>query len=72
MNGSPCMVVAKVLQEWDSEPRTANTNGGGSEQPPLAERGETDLAEMTIETGDAAPKKQAACRLPFAVRKEIA
>ena len=37
-----------------------------------SEREETDLVEMTIETGDATPKKQAARRLPFAVRKEVA
>ena len=32
------------------------------------DRGEIDLVEMTIETGDAVPKKQAACRTPFAVK----
>ena len=36
------------------------------------DRGEIDLVEMTIETGDAVPKKQAVCRTPFAVRNEIA
>ena len=36
------------------------------------DRGETDLVEMTIETGDAVPKKQAVHRTPFAVRNEIA
>ena len=36
------------------------------------DRGETDLVEMTIETGDAVPKKQAARRTPFAVRHEVA
>ena len=37
-----------------------------------SDRGETDLMEMTIETGDAVPKKQAVRRTPFAVRHEIA
>ena len=36
------------------------------------ETGETDLIEMTIETGDADPKKQAQCRVPFSVRHEVA
>ena len=36
------------------------------------ERGETDLLIMEIETGEAAPKKQAPCRMPFAVRSEVA
>ena len=36
------------------------------------ERGETSLAEFTINTGDSAPKKQAARRIPYAARKEIA
>ena len=36
------------------------------------ERGETNLVEMTIETGDAVSKKQAVRRTPFAVRHEIA
>ena len=27
---------------------------------------------MTVETGDAVPRKQAACRVPFAVRLEVA
>ena len=36
------------------------------------DRGETDLIEMTIETGSAAPRKQAVRRTPFAVRHEIA
>ena len=36
------------------------------------ERGETDLVEFKIETGDASPKKQAARRIPFAARLEIA
>ena len=35
------------------------------------DRGETDLVEMTIETGDAVPKKQAVRRTPFAVRHKI-
>ena len=30
------------------------------------ERGETDLVEFKIDTGDASPKKQAARRIPFA------
>ena len=36
------------------------------------ERGETDLVELHIETGDALPRKQPVRRVPFAVRKEIA
>ena len=36
------------------------------------DRGETDLVEMTIETGDAVPKNEAACSTPFAVRHEVA
>lgn len=36
-----------------------------------AERGETDLVEMTIDTGDAPPKRQPLRRVPFAIRKEL-
>ena len=36
------------------------------------ERGETNLVEMEIHTGDATPLKQAARRMPFGVRKEVA
>jgi len=36
------------------------------------ERGETDLIQMEIDTGDACPKKQPARRMPFAVRQEVA
>jgi hypothetical protein len=36
------------------------------------ERGETDLIEMEIDTGDAAPKRQSPRRMPFAVRQEVA
>ena len=36
------------------------------------ERGETDLVEMDINTGEVAPTRQAARRLPFAVRQEVA
>ena len=36
------------------------------------ERGETDLVEFQIDTGDASPKKQPARRMPFAVRQEVA
>eukprot|EP00731_Ephydatia_muelleri_P007839 Em0004g177a len=36
------------------------------------ERGETDLVEMNIDTGEAAPTRQAVRRLPFAVRQEVA
>ena len=36
------------------------------------ERGETDLTEMTIETGDSTPKKQPVRRVPFALRQELA
>ena len=35
------------------------------------ERGETDLLEMEINTGDAPPKKQRPRHMPFAVRQEI-
>ena len=35
------------------------------------ERGETDLVEFRIDTGDATPKRQAARRIPFAARQEI-
>ena len=36
------------------------------------ERGETDLVQMTIETGDAVPRRQPVRRMPFAVRLEVA
>ena len=36
------------------------------------ERGETDLIQMEIETGDAYPKRQPAQRLPFTLRQEVA
>ena len=36
-----------------------------------SDRGEKDLVEMNIETGDATPRKQAARRLPFVVRQEV-
>ncbi len=36
------------------------------------ERGETDLVQLHIHTGDAAPKKQPVRRMPFAVRREVA
>ena len=36
------------------------------------ERGETDLTEMVIETGDSPPRKVPACRMPLAVRREVA
>ena len=36
------------------------------------ERGETDLTEMTIETGDSPPKRVPARRMPLAVRQEVA
>ena len=36
------------------------------------ERGETDLVEFKIDTGDTSPKKQAARRVPFAARQAIA
>ena len=36
------------------------------------ERGETDLLQLEIETGDATPIKQPVRRLPFAVRQEVA
>ena len=35
------------------------------------ERGETDLVEFNIDTGNAYPKKQAVRRVPFAARQEI-
>ena len=36
------------------------------------ERGETDLVELEIDTGDAVRKRQPSRRVPFAVRQEIA
>ena len=36
------------------------------------ERGETDLIELEMDTGNAAPRRQPPRRVPFAVRKEIA
>ena len=36
------------------------------------ERGETDLVEMEIHTGNEAPRRVAARRMPFAVRQEVA
>ena len=38
----------------------------------VGERGETDLVQMEIETGDVRPKKQPLRRMPFAARHEIA
>ena len=35
------------------------------------ERGETDLAEMEIQTGDASPRKVPARRMPLAVHQEV-
>ena len=35
------------------------------------ERGETDLMQFTIDTGDEVPRKQPARRIPFAVREEV-
>ncbi len=36
------------------------------------ERGETDLVQFEITTGDVTPQKQAVRRMPFAVRREVA
>ena len=36
------------------------------------ERGETDLVELEIDTGDAAPKRQPPRRVPFEFRQKIA
>ena len=36
------------------------------------ERGETDLIEMEIDTGNAMPRRQSARRMPFAVRQGVA
>ena len=36
------------------------------------ERGETDLIQMQIDTGDATPKRQSARRIPHALRQEVA
>ena len=36
------------------------------------ERGDTDLVQMSVDTGDAVPKGQPVRRTPFAVRKEVA
>ena len=36
------------------------------------ERGETELVEMEIHTGDASPRKVSARRMPFVVRQEVA
>ena len=36
------------------------------------DRGETDLAQLVIDTGEAPPKKLPVRRIPFAVRKEVA
>ena len=36
------------------------------------ERGETDIIQMEIDTGDAAPKRQPLRRMPFAARQEVA
>ena len=36
------------------------------------ERGDTDLVQMSIETGEATPKRQPVRRTPFAVREEVA
>ena len=36
------------------------------------DRGETDLVQMRVDTGDATPRKQPVRRTPFAVRQEVA
>ena len=36
------------------------------------ERGETDLVQMEINTGDASPRKQPTRRIPFTLRQEVA
>ena len=36
------------------------------------ECGETDMVQMEVDTGDAAPRRQPARRMPFAVRQEVA
>ena len=36
------------------------------------ERGETDLVKLHVEMGDATPIAQSVCRVPFAIRKEVA
>ena len=36
------------------------------------ERGETDLVQMEIDTGDSAPVKQPVRRMPLSVRQEVA
>ena len=36
------------------------------------DRGETELIELNIDTGDATPRKYPVHRVPFAVREEIA
>ena len=36
------------------------------------DRGETDLVQLTIDTGDAPPRRQPPQRMPFAVRQEVA
>ena len=38
----------------------------------VGERGETDLIHMSIDTGDATPRRQSVRRTPFAVRQEVA
>lgn len=35
------------------------------------ERGETDVVEMEILTGDAPPQRQAVRRMPFVIRQEV-
>ena len=36
------------------------------------EQGETDLVQLEVDAGDAAPRRQPVHRMPFAVRQEIA
>ena len=36
------------------------------------ERGETDILEMTMDTGQAEPQKQGVRRMPYVVRQEVA
>lgn len=36
------------------------------------ERGETDLLQMQIDTGDSRPRSQPVRRMPFAARQEVA
>ena len=65
MSGLQDPVQVKYLQDFLQKHHQAFSLEPG-------ERGETDLVEMEIDTGDASPRRQPVRRMPFAVRREVA